>query len=111
VASCLNKPEYLVFYASWTEWRNTFSFEIFGTRGKLEISGLGGSYGTERLTHYKMSSTMTLPEVTAWEWLAPDQSWEKELKLFLSDAPTSGEDALAVLRLVEQVYKKNDTMK
>src|SRR5258707_876323 len=36
-------------HASWTEWKNLFSFEIFGRDGKLEVTGLGGSYGTERL--------------------------------------------------------------
>ena len=45
-------------HASWTEWKNTFSFEIFGRDGKLQIDGLGGSYGAERLTHYRM-----LPEL------------------------------------------------
>ena len=32
-------------HASWTEWKNLFSFEVFGRIGKLEITGLGGSYG------------------------------------------------------------------
>src|SRR5579859_942276 len=40
-------------HASWTEWKNLFSFEVFGERGKLQIDGLGGSYGTERLTFYR----------------------------------------------------------
>ena len=37
-------------HASWTEWKNLFAFEIMGRDGKLTIDGLGGSYGTERLT-------------------------------------------------------------
>ncbi len=41
-------------HASWTEWKNLFSFEYSGRCGKLEITGLGGSYGTERLAHYQM---------------------------------------------------------
>ena len=55
-------------HASWTEWKNLFSFEIAGRVGKLEISGLGGSYGTERLTWYKMSAEMGPPETLAWEY-------------------------------------------
>ena len=51
-------------HASWTEWKNLFSFEICGRDGKLEIAGLGGSYGTERLTFYKMSAEMGPPETT-----------------------------------------------
>ncbi len=38
-------------HASCTEWKNLFSFEIFGRDGKLQIDGLGGSYGVERLAH------------------------------------------------------------
>jgi predicted dehydrogenase len=36
-------------HASWTEWKNTFSFEIVGPRGFLAVEGLGGNYGPERL--------------------------------------------------------------
>ncbi|MEO6786977.1 MAG: Gfo/Idh/MocA family oxidoreductase, partial [Chthoniobacteraceae bacterium] len=32
-------------HVSCTEWKNTFSFEIYGRDGKLHIEGLGGSYG------------------------------------------------------------------
>lgn len=37
-------------HATWTEWKNLFSVEIYGKDGKLEITGLGGSYGVESLT-------------------------------------------------------------
>jgi predicted dehydrogenase len=36
-------------HASWTEWKNMFSFEIFGQKGFLAVEGLGGHYGPERL--------------------------------------------------------------
>jgi predicted dehydrogenase len=36
-------------HTSWTQWRNRFTFEIFGEAGYLVIDGLGGSYGTETL--------------------------------------------------------------
>ena len=36
----------------------SFSFEIFGRTGKIDINGFGGSYGTETLTHYKMKPEM-----------------------------------------------------
>jgi predicted dehydrogenase len=36
-------------HASWTQWKNLFSFEIFGEAGYLIVEGLGGSYGTETL--------------------------------------------------------------
>lgn len=45
-------------HASCTEWKNLFSFEIYGKKGKLDISGLGGSYGIEKITFYKMLKEM-----------------------------------------------------
>lgn len=37
-------------HTSWTQWKNRFTFEIFGEAGYLIINGLGGSYGAETLT-------------------------------------------------------------
>ena len=51
-------------HASCTEWKNLFSFEIYGRDGKLQIDGLGGSYGVERLTFYQMLPEMGPPETT-----------------------------------------------
>ena len=102
-------------HASWTEWKNLFSFEICGRDGKLEISGLGGSYGAERLTFYKMKPEMGPPETTAWEFPSPDNSWETEFAEFLEDIrlrrqPRPGiADAQAALRVVERVYQENAT--
>jgi predicted dehydrogenase len=99
-------------HASWTEWKNTFSFEIYGRTGKLEITGLGGSYGTERLTFYRMSAAMGPPETTSWEYPMGDDSWEIEFHEFLDDIrlgrePVAGlADAQAALRVVEKVYEE-----
>lgn len=98
-------------HASCTEWKNLFSFEIFGRKGKLEISGLGGSYGVERLAFYKMLPEMGPPETTIWEYPSPDNSWELEFSEFLDDiclkrTPSAGlSDAQAALQIVEQVYQ------
>jgi predicted dehydrogenase len=100
-------------HASWTEWKNLFSFEICGRDGKLEITGLGDSYGTERLTFYKMMPEMGPPETTAWEFPMADNSWETEFAEFLEDIrlqrqPRPGiADAQAVLGVVERVYREN----
>lgn len=100
-------------HATWTEWKNLFSFEIYGRVGKLEISGLGGSYGTERVTFYKMSPEMGPPETFAWEYPMGDNSWDLEFEAFLEDIrlgrePNPGvRDAQAALRVIETVYKEN----
>lgn len=102
-------------HASWSEWKNLFSFEICGRDGKLEISGLGGSYGTERLTFYAMKPEMGPPETAAWEFPMGDNSWDVEFAEFLEDIrlqrqPRPGvADAQAVLRIVERVYRENAT--
>jgi predicted dehydrogenase len=97
-------------HASCTEWKNTFSFEIYGRQGKLDINGLGGSYGVERLTYYKMLPEMGPPETTSWEYPMADNSWDVEFADFLEDIrlnrqPSAGiHDAIAVLTIVEKVY-------
>ena len=97
-------------HASWTEWKNMFSLEVYGRTGKLEIGGLGGSYGTERLALYEMLPCMGPPTTTIWEYPMADNSWEVEFAEFLEDirqhrTPVPGiQDAQAALHVVEAVY-------
>lgn len=100
-------------HASATEWKNTFSMEIYGKVGKLAIDGLGGSYGTERLTWYRMLPEMGPPETTAWEYPMADDSWAAEMAELLDDIrlrrqPAAGlPDALAALRVVQAIYQES----
>jgi predicted dehydrogenase len=102
-------------HASWTEWKNLFSFEIFGRHGKLQIDGLGGSYGTERLTHYRMLPELGPPETTCWEYPGADRSWSDEFAHFTEciatgDRPSGNlQDALAVLQVVDELYSTGPT--
>jgi predicted dehydrogenase len=95
-------------HVSCTEWKNLFSFEIFGRYGKLQIDGLGGSYGVERLTYYKMLPEMGPPETTAWEYPGEDKSWIAEFNYFVKCIeqkvrPEGNlQDALAALKIVFQ---------
>jgi predicted dehydrogenase len=97
-------------HASCTEWKNLFSLEIYGRTGKLHIEGLGGSYGIERITFYKMLPQMGPPEVTTWDFPGVDESWEREMAAFLEDIrvgrdPEPGlRQASATLRIVETIY-------
>ena len=50
-------------HASWTQWKNMFSFEVFGTAGFLVMEGLGGSYGQERLLIAKRKAMGGVPEM------------------------------------------------
>jgi predicted dehydrogenase len=98
-------------HASCTEWKNTFSFELYGKDGKLHVEGLGGSYGTERLAYYRMLPSMGPPETTIWEYPMADDSWMVELGEFIEDIrrgrpSTAGlADAIAALEVVDRIYK------
>lgn len=100
-------------HASCTEWKNTFSFEIYGKSAKLEVSGLGGSYGVERLCYYRMLPEMGPPETTIFEYPMADNSWEREWQEFVDDIsacrqPRPGiEDAQAALRVIETIYRNS----
>jgi predicted dehydrogenase len=97
-------------HASWTEWKNTFCLEVTLERAKIEINGLGGSYGTERLTLYEMRPEMGPPISTDWDWPAVDESWKAEMDDFASavrggrSIGASIDDAVEVLKIIEQAY-------
>jgi predicted dehydrogenase len=97
-------------HASWTDWKNTFCWELYGRDGKLQVDGLGGSYGVERLTWYRMLPGMGPPETTIWEYPTPDDSWSAEMAEFVDDVrqgrePAPGlKDAIAALSVVGRIY-------
>jgi predicted dehydrogenase len=100
-------------HVSCTEWKNLFSMEIYGRDGKIAIDGLGGSYGVERLTWYRMLPEMGPPETTTWEFPGADESWKVEFDEFVDDIllerePAAGlADAHAALRVVEAIYQRS----
>jgi predicted dehydrogenase len=100
-------------HASCTEWKNLFSLEIYGRYGKLQVDGLGGTYGVERLAFYKMLPEMGPPETTIWEYAHTDQSWALEFREFLEDIrldrmPSANlGDARAALGIVEEVHRQS----
>jgi predicted dehydrogenase len=95
---------------SCSEWKNLFSLEIYGGDAKLHWEGLGGSYGVERLTYYKMLPQMGPPETTIWEFPRGDESWKIEMAEFFKDiklkrTPAPGlKEAKAALAVVEKIY-------
>jgi predicted dehydrogenase len=107
------KQQVAFLHASCTEWKNLFSMEIYGRDGKLDISGLGGSYGLERLTWYRMLPQMGPPETAAWEYPMGDDSWEVETAEFFEDirldrTPQPGlRDAAACLEIIQHIYKES----
>jgi predicted dehydrogenase len=100
-------------HASCTEWKNMFSLEIYGKTGKLQIDGLGGSYGVERLSYYRMLPEMGPPPTTIWEYPGEDLSWKNEMIDFMkaieNELPLSGDmnDAIAAMKIIDQIYGGN----
>jgi predicted dehydrogenase len=100
-------------HASCTEWKNLFSFEIYGKFAKLHIEGLGGSYGVERLYHYQMLPEMGPPETLIHEFPRGDDSWALETRDFVEDIrsgrqPVPGlKEARSVMNVVDTVYRRS----
>jgi predicted dehydrogenase len=100
-------------HVSCTEWKNLFSFEIYGRNTKLHIEGLGGSYGVEKLFHYQMKPEMGIPDTKVYEFPGADDSWRMELAEFEKDVqlkrtPDAGlAEARAALQIVETIYQKS----
>jgi predicted dehydrogenase len=98
---------------SCTEWKNNFSFQIYGKHGKLDIGGLGGSYGLEQVAFFRMLPEMGPPETTIWQYPMADDSWSVEFADFVEDIRTGRpskpglEDAEAVLGIVGEIYRRS----
>ncbi len=70
------------FHTSWTQWKNRFSFEVFGRDGYSRVEGLGGSYGIERLEVGQRKPEGGAPNVKTFEYGGPDLSWQAEWQEF-----------------------------
>lgn len=99
------------FHTSWTQWTNTFRFEVMGSDGYVRVDGLGGSYGEERLTIGKRSPDSTPPVEEVVAFAGPDQSWHlewRELSAAMEQQREpigSGQDGLAAARIIDSIYE------
>lgn len=101
------------FSVSWTNWKNIFSFEIFGTDGYLRIEGLGGSYGVETLELGRRKKEGGVPDIQLFEFPMEDTSWAMEWKEFLSAIKENrqpignGIDGLMANEVIEAIYQSS----
>jgi len=72
----------LSIHSTLTQWKNLFSFEIFGHDGYALVKGLGGAYGTERATFGKRDFHAPFTEETV-EFRGDDRSWREEWREFV----------------------------
>jgi predicted dehydrogenase len=100
-------------HVSCTEWKNLFSLELYGRDAKIAIDGLGGSYGIERLSFYKMLPEMGPPETTMFEYPRGDESWALETRAFVDDIRLNREpspglaEGIRTLEIVERIYRQS----
>jgi predicted dehydrogenase len=98
-------------HASWTQWKNTFSLEVFGRDGYLIVDGLGGSYGTEQLTWGRRGPHSVPPDEKCFSWSGADISWTAEWSEFTAAIredrqPLANEyDGWQAMRMVSAVYE------
>lgn len=101
------------FHVSWTNWRNVFSFEVFGTEGYLKIEGLGGHYGPETLEWGRRKKEGGKPDIEVFPFPPEDVSWRHEWREFKSAVSEnrepigSGLDGLRANEAVEALYRSS----
>ena len=104
------KAPWAMLHVSWTEWKNTFSLEIFCRSAKLQVDGLARSYGLQTLRIYRMKPELGPPDVEEVTFPAEDVSWRTEWEHFA--AALAGEvellgslaDARYAWACVEEAY-------
>jgi len=97
-------------HVSWTEWKNTFSLEIYCRTAKLQVEGLARSYGPQTLRIYRMKPELGPPELEEHHFADDDVSWQAEWEHFA--AALAGEvellgsldDAAYAWARVEEAY-------
>jgi predicted dehydrogenase len=98
------------FHTSWTQWKNLFSFELFGRDGSISVEGLGRSYGTETLTVAHRNPLGGVPTVTTTEFEGPDDSWALEWRDFIaaidggSTYLGTAEDGVVAMAMIDGLY-------
>ena len=112
-------------HASWTQWKNLFSFEIYGREGSIEVNGLAGHYGSQKLQITRRREQGGPPELQELDFgsgekgSAQDDVWTREWAAFISSVvehkearnskqsslSASGLDAWEALKIVEAAYE------
>lgn len=69
-------------HVTWTEWKNLFSLEVYCRTAKLHVEGLAKSYGSQRLTIYRMRPELGPPDVEVYDYPGEDVSWLHEWRHF-----------------------------
>jgi predicted dehydrogenase len=102
-------------HTSWTQWKNLFSFEVYGRSGAVSVQGLGRSYGVETLTVYRRRPEGGAPEAETRTFDGPDESWRLEWEDFVrvvrggEGMLGTADDGVAAMRMVDALYRSAET--
>lgn len=104
------------FHTSWTQWKNLFSFEVFGCEGALIVEGLGGSYGVETLTAHRRRPEGGPPVTETMSFERQDPScwkleWEDFLGGVIDGRPMLGgaDEGVVAMRMLRALYQSAET--
>lgn len=96
------------------EWKNLFCIEIMLKTAKIQIDGLGRSYGKEKVTLYTMKPEMGPPDIQEFTFPDEDTSWKYENELFFNKVrkrDTSNQallDTQYVFKVIDRLYTINN---
>jgi predicted dehydrogenase len=106
----LRQGPWAMLHVAWTEWKNTFSVEIYCRTAKLQIDGLVRSYGSQTLRIYRMSPDLGPPSLEEIRYDDDDVSWVGEWEHFAQaiagscDLVGTPADARYAWQCVEDAY-------
>jgi len=101
------------FHTSWTQWKNRFSYEVFGRKGAVLVKGLGGSYGVESLTTLIRNPAGGVPATETIVFDGPDKSWRLEWDQFVASIFDgtcyfgTPADGIAAMRMIDGLYRSH----
>jgi predicted dehydrogenase len=101
-------------HTSMTQWKNQFSFEVFGSDGYIVVEGLGASYGTETLSIGKRDFNAPFQDHVI-EYRGGDNSWRDEWREFTAairegrEPIGNGVDGLEAMRISVAAYEAEKT--
>lgn len=98
---------WVMLHVSWTEWKNLFSLEVYCRTAKIQVEGLAGSYGPQRLYLYRMRPELGPPEVEEIAYPSEDGSWRAEWAHFAEAiAAGDGRRLLGDLESIRHVWEQ-----
>jgi predicted dehydrogenase len=94
-------------HVTWTEWKNLFSLEIYCLTAKIQVDGLVGSYGPQRVRIYRMGPGLGPPALEEVQYPDTDRSWKAEWEHFAEAVVAAdGRPLLGDLRSVRDAWEQ-----